>query len=123
MMARIALKSFSRMLRKKMNSTGWSEMVSTRLAKSPMRFLPLLRPSGPAAVQQPPLVGGDAGAARDVPEAVAQAEAHLRAPRAVVVEVVLLDVAKVAPLEGVEMHRVVHPLLQDVELHDAGDEH
>src|SRR5262245_10684703 len=60
--------------------------------------------------------------AGDVPEAVREAKRHLGPLRAVVVEVMALDVLEVPTLELAEVHRVVDPLLDDVRLDEAREE-
>ncbi len=50
----------------------------------------------------------------DVPEPVAEAEAHVRPLGAVMVHVVAPDVLEVASPERAEVHAVMHPLLHDV---------
>src|SRR6266496_2004237 len=81
------------------------------------------RPAGElAAVERAPDGEGDAGPADDVPEAVRQPVGDVHPLRAVVVQVMPLDVAEVPATEAVEVHGVVDPLLDDVGLHEPGQE-
>ena len=77
----------------------------------------------PVGVERPAVRLRDARPPDHVPEAARQAVAHLRALRAVVVEVVPTDVAEIPVAEVVEVHRVVHPLLENIRLQQAGHEH
>src|SRR6185295_17080503 len=80
-----------------------------------------LRPR--ARVQQAALLLGDARGEDDVPEPVGEAVAHVAALRAVMVEVMALDVAEIRVVEVVEVHGVMDPLLHDVALQQARDQH
>src|SRR5437867_4458924 len=109
-----------------------SRVISLRLPGGAPRVKPERRTSGGrcggraagelAAVERAPDGEGDAGPADDVPEAVRQPVGDVHPLRAVVVQVMPLDVAEVPSTEAVEVHGVVHPLLDDVRLHEPGQE-